>query len=94
MLAWALLQGRDAADLLGRSPALTTLVARMEAAEGASPDARMRVAAAVAMNLGWQLFGSFIADGVGLDDQPPEAVDEQRRALIRSILLDPRQGGT
>jgi TetR/AcrR family transcriptional regulator, repressor for neighboring sulfatase len=88
MLAWALLQGRDAADLLGRSPALAALVARMEATEGASPDARMRVAAAVAMNLGWQLFGSFIADGVGLDDLPPETVHEQRRALIRSILLD------
>jgi TetR/AcrR family transcriptional regulator, repressor for neighboring sulfatase len=86
LLAWALLQGRDAHDLLGRSPALTTLVHRVDST-GADPfAARLRVAAVVSMNLGWQLFGSFVSEGVGLHEYPDTTVDDQRRALIKRLL--------
>jgi TetR/AcrR family transcriptional regulator, repressor for neighboring sulfatase len=88
MLAWAILQGRDATALLGRSPALTALLERIDASGDARPDRRERVAAAVALNLGWQLFGSFIRNGVGLDATADDALAEQRRRLIRSFLVD------
>ena len=90
LLAWALLQGRDAHDLLGRSPALTTLLNRFDATGDNALDARVRVAAAVSMNLGWQLFGSFISEGVGLDEYPDTSIDDRQRALIKSLLT----GGT
>jgi AcrR family transcriptional regulator len=90
LLAWALLQGRDAHDLLGRSPALTTLLNRVDATGDNALDARVRVAAAVSMNLGWQLFGSFISEGVGLDEYPDTSIDDRQRALIKSLLT----GGT
>lgn len=89
MLAWALLQGRDAQALLGRSPALGVLVDRMTSTDDAGPDARARVAATVAMTLGWQLFGSFIRSGVGLDGLPDSSLDDTRRRLAKELLLGP-----
>jgi AcrR family transcriptional regulator len=86
MLAWALLQGRDAEGLLGRSPALAALLARIDPAPEASTEARVRLASAVAMTLGWQLFGPFIANGVGLDDVPVEDLYAQQRLLLRALL--------
>ena len=87
MLAWALLQGRDAEGLLGRSPALATLLARIDPAADSSTEARMRLASAVAMGLGWQLFGPFIANGVGLGDASAEDLRAQRKAILRSLVF-------
>jgi AcrR family transcriptional regulator len=87
MLAWALLQGRDAEGLLGRSPALATLLARIDPAPDTSTEARMRLASAVAMGLGWQLFGPFIANGVGLGDAPAEDLRAHRKAILRSLVF-------
>ncbi|MCU1487548.1 MAG: TetR family transcriptional regulator [Actinomycetia bacterium] len=87
MLAWALLQGRDAQALLGRSPALGVLVERLAGSEGAETEARVRVAATVAMNLGWQLFGPFVRSGVGLDELSDDELDEARRRLAKELLL-------
>src|SRR5438874_1747695 len=87
MLAWALLQGRDAQGLLGRSPALTALLARIDPAPDGSIEARMRLASAVAMGLGWQLFGPFIASGVGLGDASAEDLRAQRKAILRSLVF-------
>jgi len=94
MLAWALLQGRDAQGLLGRSPALATLVARIDPAPDGSIEARVRVASAVAMSLGWQLFGPFIANGVGLGDASAEELRAQRMAILRSLVLTDATSGT
>jgi AcrR family transcriptional regulator len=80
MLAWAILQGRDAHDLLGRSPALHALLEQTP--DGI--DSRERVALVVAMNLGWQLFGPFVATGVGLDDTA--TIDSVRRTVAHQIL--------
>ena len=87
MLAWALLQGRDAEGLLGRSPALATLLARIDPGPDSSTEARMRLASAVAMGLGWQLFGPFIANGVGLGDASAEDLRAQRKAILRSLVF-------
>jgi TetR/AcrR family transcriptional regulator, repressor for neighboring sulfatase len=94
MLAWAILQGRDATALLGRSPALQTLLTRLDpdAAGDDRTDAELRVAMVLAMHLGWQLFGDFLLSGVGLEELDPSEVDERRTALARGLLVDPGPG--
>ena len=47
----------------------------------------MRVAATVAMNLGWQLFGPFVRSGVGLDELGDDELDEARLRLAKELLL-------
>jgi AcrR family transcriptional regulator len=89
MLAWALLQGRDATDLLGRSPALTALIGRMGGAGGqlVSPDdPRVLVAAVTAMVLGWRLFGPFVQAGVGLEEVPEDIMTAGVRAVAGRLL--------
>lgn len=90
MLAWAILQGRDAADLLGRSPALTVLIERMDP-DGEDP--RLLVAAVTSMVLGWRLFGPFVRSGAGLDDvvdlggqAPDPAMDAAIRRIAGALL--------
>ena len=83
MLTWTLLQGRDPVDLLGRSPALTAVTDRLDPS---LDDAATRVAAMTAMALGWQVFGAFIAAGVGIDDRDRAQVDHDLRRLARGLL--------
>jgi AcrR family transcriptional regulator len=87
MLGWALLQGRDAHALLGRSPALGVLVERLAKLDEAEPEAKLRVEAVVAMSLGWQLFGPFIRSGVGLEDISDDDLDAAHRRLAKELLL-------
>ena len=87
MLGWALLQGRDAHALLGRSPALGVLVERLAKLDATDADTRLRVEAMVAMALGWQLFGPFIRSGVGLDDIAGQDLDAAHRRLAKELLL-------
>jgi AcrR family transcriptional regulator len=87
LLGWALLQGRDAHDLLGRSPALGVLIERLPTLDEDEPEARLRVEAMVAMSLGWQLFGPFIRSGVGLDDMADDELDAAHRRLAKELLL-------
>jgi AcrR family transcriptional regulator len=86
MLAWALLQGHDSQALLGRSPALATLFQRLAGAGEPSMEARLNVADAIAMNLGWQLFGSFIWGAAGLDPDSAGEHDEARRSQTKELL--------
>lgn len=82
MLAWALLQDRDASELLGRSPALDALADR---AVGGNREERVaRLAAVTAMALGWQLFGRFVAAGVGRADA--RTLTPKLRSLARELL--------
>jgi TetR/AcrR family transcriptional regulator, repressor for neighboring sulfatase len=87
LLGWALLQGRDAHALLGRSPALGVLVERLAQLDEAEPESRLRVEAMVAMSLGWQLFGPFIRSGVGLDEMADEDLDAAHYRLAKELLL-------
>lgn len=91
MLAWALLQGRDARELLGRSPALQALADRTSdrtaEREGDREDERAaRLAAVVSMALGWHLFGGFVAAGVGRSD--PDGLTPDLKKLATSILAE------
>jgi AcrR family transcriptional regulator len=84
MLAWAILQGRDASDLLGRSPALAVLIDRID---GDGQDPRLVVAAVTSMVLGWRLFGPFVRSGAGLgrDTDPSVDTDPSMDTAIRGI---------
>src|SRR6478735_4837924 len=82
MLTWAILQGRDARELLGRSPALGALTARV----GDGPDSDARVAAVVALSLGWQLFADFVAAGLGHGSDTVTELTESIRSLALTLL--------
>lgn len=85
MLAWAVLQGRDPAELLGRSPALTALLDRLPDGppdgEVGAEDPRVRVAAMIVLSLGWRLLGPFVQSGVGLADVPAD----EMAAMVRDV---------
>lgn len=85
MLTWALLQGRDARELLGRSPALDAL--RGLVGDGPGRDAR--IAAVVALSLGWQIFGAFLSAGLGHDADTDDDLTASIRAIARNVLADP-----
>ncbi len=82
MLAWTLLQDRDASELLGRSPALDALADRI--GEGDADERAARLATVTALSLGWRLFGRFVAAGVGADD--PSELTPRVRRLARALL--------
>lgn len=94
MLAWALLEGHDAGQLLGRSPALRELTdalhraraAEAQASDESDLDDRVRVAAAVALSLGWNLFGSFVRQAAALDELAPEDATARIRRLGEQLI--------
>lgn len=84
MLAHSLLEGRDPATLLDRSPALAELSERIGEAVPRSGDPALhdpRVVAAIVttMSLGWGLFGEFAMTIAGITDIPK---DELREVVI------------
>ena len=66
MLTWALLQGHDAAELLGRSPALSALAERLGHGDEPDHEVSVRIVGAMSLVLGWKLYGPFLRRGVGL----------------------------
>jgi AcrR family transcriptional regulator len=96
MLAWALLEGRDPARFLGRSPALHELAAAIhrdrthgEAPEGETDlEDRIRVAAAVSLALGWRMFGSFVRSAAGIDDLDVDEATERIRQLSEQLVRE------
>jgi len=89
LVAWAVLEGRDPAELFGESPALSVLVdllRRDAAATGTavSPDeARVFAAFAMVIALGWRLFGPMALTVAGADGHKPEGYADQVQALVR-----------
>ena len=98
MLAWALLQGRDPTELLGRSPALTALIDRLPGVtdgEAMTPaDPRVLIAALTTMSLGWRLFGSFVQNGAGLGAVPTDEMTGAMRAVAQRLVDDLPGAGT
>lgn len=81
MLARSLLEGRDPAALLDRSPALAELSERIGEAmtvSGDQPVQDPRVVAAIVttMSLGWGLFGEFAMAITGISEIPKDDVRE------------------
>lgn len=88
MLARVLLEGRDYAVLLDRSPAMVELSRRFgeelsETEELSSHDPRVIAAMLTTLSMGWSLFGGFVRTITGLH----EASDEEVRSLMYAIAL-------
>jgi TetR/AcrR family transcriptional regulator, repressor for neighboring sulfatase len=85
LVAWAALGGTHSHDLFRDSPALDVLArltVRDAAASGRTvtlEDARVLAALAMAVALGWRLFGGVALTAAGLDGTHPERYDERIR---------------
>ncbi|MER5390132.1 helix-turn-helix domain-containing protein [Saccharopolyspora sp. NPDC002686] len=90
MLAHVLLEGRDPAALVGRSPALLELGHRIESelGEESGADPRVQVAALTGVALGWGLFGSFVQKIAGLGDIPEDELTKTIYAMLRRAVVD------
>lgn len=94
MLAWALLEGHEPTELLGRSPALASLrqllgdhnAGEIEG-DGDVDDPRVRVAAVTALALGWSLFNGFVRSAVDLDDVAADDVAQAVNTLAKQLLV-------
>ena len=76
LLAWAILMGRSADELMGRSVGLPALAARL----GTDDDeARAAVVLAMSLLFGWQLFGDYLTGAIGL----PPASRAESAATVR-----------
>jgi AcrR family transcriptional regulator len=85
LVAWAALGGAQSQDLFRDSPALDVL-ARLTVADAAASgrvvtleDARVLAALAMAVALGWRLFGGVALTAAGLDGGHPGRYDERIR---------------
>jgi AcrR family transcriptional regulator len=89
LIAWAVLDGKDPTELLARSPALSVLadLLRRDASEAgvrvSADDARVFVAIAMVIALGWRLFGPVALAQAGADSHEPEHYADQVQAYVR-----------
>ena len=84
LLAWSLLQGRQADDLVGRSEALAVLAGKLSPAETTQED-RQRVVVLMSLILGWQLFGDYLTDALGLETPTRESTGHMVTAIAKDI---------
>ncbi len=88
LIGWAVLGGREEAEIFGNSPALEVLTSRLkaDAAEDGmavgDEDARVFSAFAMVTALGWRLFGTTALLAAGLEGANPETY----RGLVLSYL--------
>ena len=91
MLTWAILQRREAPELLAHSPAIEAIAEGLTTHDPSLADgaARERAVAVMATVLGWQLYGQYLRATSGLgEDHAPEIA-----AVLADMLgsfLDPR----
>jgi len=84
LLAWSLLQGRQADDLVGRSEALAALAAKLSPAETTQED-RQRVVVLMSLILGWQLFGEYLTDALGLESPTRDSTRRMVTAVAEGV---------
>jgi TetR/AcrR family transcriptional regulator, repressor for neighboring sulfatase len=89
VIARALLDGFDVGALQRRFPNVEALMKAAEAGHGAGFEAKLAVADAVALQLGWRLFGPFLRAATGLgdaaDDDMFRALDARTAALLGDV---------
>jgi AcrR family transcriptional regulator len=94
-LARALLDGYMPEQLQVDVPLMRALVGLAAAGAGASPDddasdiVATRIAAMASLALGWQIFGDYLAAGLGLDQHASGELDARLVAVITAVLLAP-----
>ena len=99
LVAWAVLEGKDPADL-GASPALSVLAellrrdAREAGNEVSAKEAQVFVAMATVIALGWRLFGPMALTFAGVDGQKPERYTAQVQAYMRRFARVAAESGS
>lgn len=93
VIARALLDGYDVGRLQHRFPNVEQLVAAARDQGADERTARVATADALALQLGWRLFGSFLKAATGLDDEGPRHVSDAVAESITTQLGDPRRLG-
>jgi AcrR family transcriptional regulator len=91
VIARALLDGFDVARLQHRFPNIDQLVAAAREDHDDDYAARVATADALALQLGWRLFGPFLKAATGLDAAVPRPVGDAASDSIISQLGDPRR---
>ncbi|OBB58314.1 TetR/AcrR family transcriptional regulator [Mycolicibacterium monacense] len=90
VIARALLDGYDVGRLQRGFPNVEQLVAVARERQGDEYAARMATADALALQLGWRLFGPFLRAATGLDDPHAGPVPEAPPGVLGDHLADPR----
>jgi AcrR family transcriptional regulator len=91
LVAWAVLDGKDPAELFGVSPALAVLadLARRDAAAAgrrvSADDARVFAALAMVVALGWRLFGPMALAVAGATSHDPQRYASHVQAYVRQF---------
>ena len=91
LVAWAVLDGKDPAELFGVSPALAVLAElfRRDAAAAGHPvtpeSARVFAAMAMVIAQGWRLFGSTALTAAGATSHDPQRYAKQVQAYVRQF---------
>jgi AcrR family transcriptional regulator len=104
LVAWAALGGVQSHDLFRDSPALDVL-ARLTVRDAATSgrtvtleDARVLAALAMAVALGWRLFGGVALTAAGLDGAHPDRYDDRIRSHLAQLgapsLTSPQPRGS
>ncbi len=89
LVAWAVLEGRDPAELFGESPALSVLadLVQRDAGEEGNPvsadAARVFAAIAMVIALGWRLFGPLALTMAGAEAHEPSQYADQVQGYVR-----------
>ena len=87
LLAWSLLQGRKADDLVGRSQALAALAAQV-ANTATTVESRQRVVVLMSLLLGWQLFGDYLTESLDLGNDARSSTAELTERVAIHIARD------
>lgn len=90
VIARALLDGFDVARLQQRFPNIDQLLADARDQHDDDYAARVATADAIALQLGWRLFGPFLRAATGLDEQTVGLIPAPATGVISAHLGDPR----
>jgi len=91
LIGWAALEGGRSAEVFRDSPALEVLTALMKAdakeagTKLSNEDARVFVALAMVISLGWRLFATTALFAAGLDGSDPERYTEQVQGYLERL---------
>jgi AcrR family transcriptional regulator len=90
VIARALLDGFDVGRLQHRFPNVEQLLAAARDHHGDEYTARVATADALALQLGWRLFGPFLKAATGLNDDTINQIADPATDVITAQLGDPR----
>lgn len=94
VMARALLEGFPIGDLQTDFPGAALLLDSVRAQHPDDRSARLAVANAIALQLGWRLFGPFLRASAGLDDMPEKQLRDAVNAEIARIITPHTKEGS